>query len=998
MNENESEVCRGCFTSIEDCINSRRCFMTGEYCSKQTNIQKERMKLHDDECINAFVVMNFSNMSDVVYKWRLKRFIESIKKYLYIDKAEKKLYCLPSAKLNQGEMKKKWTQVKEVKVIRADSNPASNYVICNRVCQQMQIADLIIVDVSAENTNVFYEFGMAVAMEKLILPICYSESFFEMVLPNIASEKNNIVESYKHIGSEGISKRILERHIGCYPWRKKLFEYYGIRYRSEKFKDKKDDLDKIQYLDFEIVVNERYGFSDAQYNHFPYHEIIDEGKRGHKRRKIGEIIYSRLQKTYNKAKYEHNTLVVYTMDGFLNEHQAGLCIINYYKNMTKKMKEEHCFCGDRVGVLVQENIIPEDVKDAKAARKLIYSVGEIIHIGMNQATYIAQKEKIKTQDFLSITDENTLTKLKEEDKRWQDDVVVFVKEYIRNRSMLIYPNNPVYVNRIKNGLQSDILKVNASNKRTQGNEMGNDTLKYYFCLFHVMLRTLKYTNEIVVDISKNSLQSLFWLGAAHGADVYAITVQHEENDKEKAVTAALNAKPERPIFDVAGLWTAILRSSDTEGFYRQLALAQLGIEQHTKLMLKNVDTYEEKLLEHLYKTKADKMRDTVEKNASFTQAKLSTPEEIYALKEIVGIIEEKELKEAQALESYYRDCFWKPMLRYNRLWIYLPQMDIRDDEDGEPRMHTVKWDVDAIAVLSHYLSKRKIIGEYHFKTLPKEKGDLHAESENFICVGDAARPLQKKEEFEVGVDETESLAEYIHHKIQEKDENLLYKKNGYNVIHQRWQIDSYMNCEKNNKLVYKGFSSFGYIHKNSIFTQVPQTTCMECNIYKSGDQYPSAQEQEICKEEEIDQRMCSLKKDAPHVQLAQLILWREVSSNPGEKVNYRVALTGASGPATLALSSILVSEDQKDEVINQLDKKGGNSACDGEGQYLLSKLQANVRSKFTGLYFEKLDEKLNKLSIITKCDNKIQSENLKDPEDQKKKILSAGQVCCRGVS
>lgn len=29
------------------------------------------------------------------------------------------------------------------------------------------------------------------------------------------------------------------------------------------------------------------------------------------------------------------------MDGFLNESEAGYCIVNYYNNMTRQMKEEH---------------------------------------------------------------------------------------------------------------------------------------------------------------------------------------------------------------------------------------------------------------------------------------------------------------------------------------------------------------------------------------------------------------------------------------------------------------------------------------------------------------------------------------------------------------------------------------------------------------------------------------------------------------------------------
>ena len=80
-----------CSVSLEDGIHVRRCFMTGEFCSKQSNIQKERMKLHGTQEqnkkkeINAFVVMNFSDMSDVVYKWRMKEFIQGLSKYLYIS-------------------------------------------------------------------------------------------------------------------------------------------------------------------------------------------------------------------------------------------------------------------------------------------------------------------------------------------------------------------------------------------------------------------------------------------------------------------------------------------------------------------------------------------------------------------------------------------------------------------------------------------------------------------------------------------------------------------------------------------------------------------------------------------------------------------------------------------------------------------------------------------------------------------------------------------------
>ena len=38
-----------CCTSMDECIHSRRCFMTGEYCSKQNSIQKERNTLYKNE-------------------------------------------------------------------------------------------------------------------------------------------------------------------------------------------------------------------------------------------------------------------------------------------------------------------------------------------------------------------------------------------------------------------------------------------------------------------------------------------------------------------------------------------------------------------------------------------------------------------------------------------------------------------------------------------------------------------------------------------------------------------------------------------------------------------------------------------------------------------------------------------------------------------------------------------------------------------------------------
>lgn len=985
MSNKNNTVPEECSVVADACILSRRCFMTGEYCSKQMNIQKEKRKLHGNLSdskenaktikiaqsaavlpyhensdktekgvqINAFVIMNFSDMSDVVYKWRVQPFIETLRKYLYLDKSHK-IHCLAEPKQSSRVREKidsgEWIPISKINVIRADSNPATNYVMCNRVCQQLQIADLVIVDVSMENTNVFYEFGMAVALGKLILPICYSKSYYGMSIPD---DTQKIITEKKKKGeqsAEGLSAMQLEHHIDCYPWRRSLFEYYGIRYKSSKDSQRLTELMKnsktftdiktlelvdsaffnepiTRYLEFNHARDRKYGFSDIKYDLFPYHERLTS--KNNQIEQVGEGIYNRLRTSYNTADYKDNTLIVYTMDGFLNEEQAGQCIINFYKNITKQMKAEQCFCGDRVGTLIQENAVPEEKKDAIKKGILQYSVGDIIHIGMNQATYTAQKEKIKPKEFLEIETERNKYQA-----AWQDEICRFVKEHIRNRSMPIYPNNPVYVSRMTNGLQAEIL--------SQDDKIDHEfSYNEFFCLYHVMLRSLKYTNEIVVDISKNSLQSLFWLGAAHASGISAITVIHSQSEKEKQLLET-QPKPTRTILDVAGLWTAVFRTHDTEGFYRQLALAQLGIEQHSKLMLRNLDDYEERMKELLY-----------EKD-QFAHTK---PGEILL---------QKEADENGVMESYYREQFWQSMLKYNRLQIYFPQMDGHDERDKDPRLHTVKWDVDSIAAISSYISGRKIVGEYQFKTLAQNNFDPKAVDTNFICVGDAARPLQKESRMKVltGIDGnqkgTQSLAEYVSRQLAHHAK--LMSRDKHQGLHMKYEFKCSNQCPRKKQIntMYKGFRSFDN-RKTGYYTQLPQASCYQC-MHHSPNSICMKQDKKtplFTSVSQIKDHQCKMNFRGSHDQLAQLLLWREVSKE-GE-VHFWVSLTGASGPATLALSTIFVSKAEKKEVFTEIETRGWtvNQQEEKQSTYLLNSLQQSVRKDFIKTYISKLSEAIN---------------------------------------
>lgn len=143
----------------------------------------------------------------------MKEFIQGLSKYLYIK--DGKLYCYESD-IDSLENQVLEKERVKINVLRSDTEPANNYVVCNRICQQLQIADLIVVDVSSQNPNVFYELGMAIAMQKLILPICYSESYYKMVYPTQLEEMFNDYKNYEDVEKRKTLED-LEHHIDCYP-------------------------------------------------------------------------------------------------------------------------------------------------------------------------------------------------------------------------------------------------------------------------------------------------------------------------------------------------------------------------------------------------------------------------------------------------------------------------------------------------------------------------------------------------------------------------------------------------------------------------------------------------------------------------------------------------------------------------------------------------------------------------------------------------------------
>ncbi len=121
-----------------------RCFMTGRICIHESEIKKrlDEMKRNEGNK-EVFVVMPFTPDLTAIYNWQIKPFIERWA-------AENKFTC---------------------EVQRADEVWQVGFIICNKICRQIQRANIVVVDLTFNNANVFYEFGISAGMGKNILPI-----------------------------------------------------------------------------------------------------------------------------------------------------------------------------------------------------------------------------------------------------------------------------------------------------------------------------------------------------------------------------------------------------------------------------------------------------------------------------------------------------------------------------------------------------------------------------------------------------------------------------------------------------------------------------------------------------------------------------------------------------------------------------------------------------------------------------------------------------------
>lgn len=224
--------------------------------------------------------------------------------------------------------------------------------------------------------------------------------------------------------------------------------------------------------------------------------------------------------------------------------------------------------------------------------------------------------------------------------------------------------------------------------------------------------------------------------------------------------------------------------------------------------------------------------------------------------------------------------------------------------------------MDAVSSLTHYLSKRSVIGEYRVIQLPGKKQDCEAGNVNYIALDTPVKPMGK------------SLPEYIWEKQSER-------KNG-----QR-KVAGLHECKEERECV-SAETCKGETGEQCLLGTRQRT------FVKLGEKDPDNSFQ------------CLGREGAKWTEAAQLILWKE---EVGEKEEYlfRVGITGTSEVATYALSSLFVDESNKLFDVLKPEEQGDDKNKDDSKKEFLCNLQLKIREKLIDRYLQCLNDRILKI-------------------------------------
>jgi hypothetical protein len=119
----------------------RKCFMTGKPCVYDEVVESRvrRFRFDGTQEPQGFMITPFRPNLNAFFEWSLSRF------FRHRYKAQ--------------------TEILQ----RADQARRTGYVVCEKICRQIQEAAFVVADVSVDNANVFYELGLAYGLEHKII-------------------------------------------------------------------------------------------------------------------------------------------------------------------------------------------------------------------------------------------------------------------------------------------------------------------------------------------------------------------------------------------------------------------------------------------------------------------------------------------------------------------------------------------------------------------------------------------------------------------------------------------------------------------------------------------------------------------------------------------------------------------------------------------------------------------------------------------------------------
>ena len=354
MNENEIRIkrLRDDSTGVEGLM--PRCFLTGASCANCRKIIDSKVKRHSRGEVMVFVIMYYSDMTDTVYKWLIRGLIEEVR-FTFQDAPDMVPVIDETADYDRWYHSADRDMVKTIKLrfkaeenahaarymtlVRADDYSSCGHVICESVCAKIQEADLVVADISYDSPNVFYELGLAIALKKKIVPICYLPKYYEET------------DKYRYT------------HLRNFPWKETLFKYFAIN-RAEK---DEPDYNKKQYHE-----------DDEEYTKYPYTDSR-QGKEGSCNPSIGHV----LMKVLNESVKTIDDLLLYDLTGFKGNRFCD-CERAFQNEVVNKVYEKMRQPGDRIAILYSE----EEVKNEGhwEAMPTRYSFGAICKLAIDQAT------------------------------------------------------------------------------------------------------------------------------------------------------------------------------------------------------------------------------------------------------------------------------------------------------------------------------------------------------------------------------------------------------------------------------------------------------------------------------------------------------------------------------------------------------------------------------------------------------------------------------------